>query len=107
MEKTTRRRTSAMALRRSLDILRKQMPELSERYSVKSLGIFGSYVRGEQTRRSDMDILVEFEQPPDLFRFMDLEEHLAKQLGVKVDLVPRRALRGEIGQRILNEVVRV
>lgn len=96
-----------MALRRSLDILRKQMPELSERYSVKSLGIFGSYVRGEQTRRSDMDILVEFEQPPDLFRFMDLEEHLAKQLGVKVDLVPRRALRGEIGQRILNEVVRV
>lgn len=96
-----------ITLRRSMTILKKQMPELAERYRVKSLGIFGSYVRNEQSRRSDMDILVEFEQAPDLIKFIDLEEHLAKQLGVKVDLVPRRALKGEIGERILREVVTI
>ena len=105
MNKSSRKSPKPITLRRSVSILKKQMPELVERYRVKSLGVFGSYVRNEQTRRSDMDILVEFEQVPDLFKFMDLEEHLAKQLGVKVDLVPRRALRGEIGERILREVV--
>jgi predicted nucleotidyltransferase len=54
-----------------------------------------------------MDILVEFDKAPDLIKFIELEEYLAKQLGVKVDLVPRRALRGEIGKRILSEVVPV
>lgn len=94
-----------ITLRRLSAILKKQMPELAERYRVKSLGVFGSYVRHEQTPRSDLDILVEFDQAPDLFKFMDLEDHLAKALGVKVDLVPRRALKGEIGERILREVV--
>jgi uncharacterized protein len=107
MEKTNYKRRDSTTLRRSLNILKEQMPALAERYAVRSLGIFGSYVRNEQSRRSDMDILVEFERAPDLFKFMELEEHLAKQLGVKVDLVPRRALRGEIGARILSEVVLV
>lgn len=105
MNKPNRKVHKPITLRRSLSILKKQMPELAERYRVKSLGVFGSYVRHEQTRHSDLDILVEFDQAPDLFKFMDLEEHLAKQLGVKVDLVPRRALRGEMGERILREVV--
>jgi len=106
MNKSNRKR-KPISLRRSMTILRKQMPELAKRYRVKSLGVFGSYVRNEQSRRSDLDILVEFEQAPDLFKFMDLEEYLARQLGVKVDLVPRRALKGEIGERILREVVTV
>jgi predicted nucleotidyltransferase len=107
MSPTNRKSPKPITLRRSMTILKKQMPELAERYKVKSLGIFGSYVRKEHSRRSDLDILVEFEQAPDLFEFMDLEEHLAKQLGVKVDLVPRRALKGDIGARILREVVPV
>lgn len=105
--KTKRKRRNAPTLRRSLSILKKQMPELTELYSVRSLGVFGSYVRNEQTRRSDIDILVDFEHTPDLFKFMDLEDHLARQLGLKVDLVPLGALRGEIGRRILKEVVPV
>jgi predicted nucleotidyltransferase len=107
MNKPSRKTRKPITLRRSLTILKKQMPELAERYRVKSLGVFGSYVRKEQTRKSDLDILVEFEQAPDLIKFIDLEEHLAKQLGVKVDLVPRRALKGEIGERILREVVAI
>lgn len=89
---------------RAKRILRSHLPALREQYSVLSLGVFGSYVRGEQKKRSDLDLLVEFERSPDLFKFMDLEDYLAKQLGMKVDLVPRRALKGDIGARILSEV---
>ncbi len=53
----------------------------------------------------DLDILVEFAQTPDLFKFMDLEDHLQTLLGVKVELVSRKALKGSIGRRILSEVV--
>ncbi|MEM2169145.1 MAG: nucleotidyltransferase family protein, partial [Candidatus Bathyarchaeia archaeon] len=54
---------------------------------------------------SDIDILVEFEEPPSLFEFMDLEDYLSKLLGLKVDLVTREALKPRIGERILREVV--
>jgi uncharacterized protein len=90
-----------------LRILRTQLPELRERYGVGTLGIFGSYMRGEQTRRSDVDLLVDFDRSPTLPEFIDLEHHLSKLLGVKVDLVTRRALKGEIGQRILSGAISV
>ncbi|MBU7026883.1 MAG: nucleotidyltransferase family protein, partial [Theionarchaea archaeon] len=60
---------------------------LTERYHVKAIGVFGSYVRGEHTRESDIDILVEFTQPVGLFEFAGLEEYLNDLLGLKVDLV--------------------
>jgi predicted nucleotidyltransferase len=88
-----------------LSILREHMPELRKRYGVRSLGVFGSYVRGEETPRSDLDILVEFAHVPDLFKFMDLEDRLRALLGVKVELVSHKALKGSIGRRILSEVV--
>ncbi len=50
------------------EILKKQKPAIRERYSVSKIGIFGSYVRGEQKRKSDVDILVEFERPLHLWR---------------------------------------
>lgn len=53
-------------LARATRILRRHLPELREQYHVKSLGIFGSYARGEQRRRSDLDVLVEFDRPPSL-----------------------------------------
>ncbi|MBM3131282.1 MAG: nucleotidyltransferase family protein [Chloroflexi bacterium] len=107
MSQSTHKQSKPITLRRTVALLKKQMPELSKRYRVKSLGVFGSYVRNEQSRRSDLDILVDFTQTPNLFEFMDLEEHLARALNVKVDLVPRHALRGEIGKRILSEVVAI
>jgi predicted nucleotidyltransferase len=67
---------------------------------VKSLAVFGSYVRGEQKRSSDLDMLVECSETPDIFQFMELEQHLAQLLGVKVDLVSRKALHERIGRRI-------
>jgi uncharacterized protein len=88
-------------------VLKNHMPELAKCYKIKSLGIFGSYVRGEAESTSDVDLLVEFSEIPDIFKFMDLEEDLAMLLGVNVDLVTRPALRGNRKDRILHEVVPV
>ena len=86
-------------------ILRENKPVLRERFKVKEIGIFGSFVRGEQKKRSDVDILVEFAEPVGLFEFMDLEEYLKKILGIGVDLVSKKALKPRIGKRILEEVI--
>ncbi len=51
--------------------------ELKDKFKVKTIGVFGSYVRGEQNRSSDVDILVEFEEPVGLFEFMKLENYLS------------------------------
>ncbi len=92
---------------RYLAMLRQQMPDLRARYRVRSLGLFGSYVRGEEGEASDLDVLVEFDAPPTFFGFIELEDKLSSLLGVKVDLVMKSALRPEIGRRILAEVVGV
>ena len=79
--------------------------ELHKRFKVKTIGVFGSYVRGEQKQQSDVDVLVEFEEPIGLFEFMDLEMYLTSLLGVNVDLVSKKALKPHIGKRILEEVI--
>jgi hypothetical protein len=86
-------------------ILTEKKDQLRRDYKVKEIGIFGSYVRKEQKKNSDLDILVEFEEPIGLFKFMDLEEYLKNLLGVKIDLVSKKALKPYIGKYILKEVV--
>jgi hypothetical protein len=81
--------------------------ELQQRYRVKELGVFGSVVRGEQKGTSDVDILVEFEKPIGFFTFLELEEYLSTLLGVKVDLVSKKALKPNIGRYILQEAIPV
>ena len=78
---------------------------LQERYKFKELGVFGSYVRKEQTEASDVDVLVEFSETPSLLKFINLENYLSDNLGVKVDLVHKRGLKPRLGERILAEVV--
>ena len=82
-------------------------PVLKERYQVETIGFFGSYARGEQNKKSDVDVLVEFSQPNtiDLFDFIELEEFLSKQLGIKVDLVTKSALKPMIKDQILKETI--
>lgn len=82
-------------------------PALQRDYRITELGVFGSYVRGEQTDDSDVDILVEFEPG---FRFglvtyCHIENELSDSLGKKVDLVMKKALKPRIGRQILQEVV--
>ncbi|MGB6063392.1 MAG: nucleotidyltransferase family protein [Desulfomonilaceae bacterium] len=85
--------------------IKEVLPLLREKYGVTSLGIFGSYVRNDQSPGSDVDILVEFGEPVSLFRFMALEYELEDLIGCKVDLVMKTALKPAIGRHILGEVV--
>jgi predicted nucleotidyltransferase len=87
--------------------LRRQLPELAQRYFMRSLEVFGSYVRDEQTAESDLDVLVTFDKAPGLLRYIALENHLSDLLGVRVDLVMKSALKPRIGQNILREAVPV
>lgn len=82
-------------------------PLLRERFKVETMGFFGSYVRGEQKKKSDLDILVDFSEPIGLFKFVELEDFLSQELGVKVDLVMRDALKPRIKDSILKEAVYV
>ncbi|MDI6886238.1 MAG: nucleotidyltransferase family protein [archaeon] len=86
-------------------LLSKHKEGLMKQYKIKELGIFGSYVRGEQKRGSDIDILVEFDEIPDIFQLIDLEDHLRKLLKKKVDLVRKGAIRPELKDVILKEAV--
>lgn len=78
---------------------------LQERYRVRELGVFGSYARQEQTETSDVDVLVEFSETPSLLKFVNLENYLSDNLGVKVDLVHKSGLKPRIGERVLAEVI--
>jgi predicted nucleotidyltransferase len=86
-------------------ILQQHKEELRAKYKVKEIGVFGSYVRGQQKKQSDIDILVEFEVVPGLLKFIELEDYLSELLGVKVDLVRKSSIREELRDTILQEVV--
>lgn len=85
--------------------LRQHLAELADQYRVRTLEVFGSYVRDEQTSESDLDVLVTFDKAPDLLKFINLEDYLSDLLGVKVDLVMKSALKPRLEQRILHEAV--
>lgn len=85
----------------------KLKPVLQNDYHITELGIFGSYVRGEETDSSDIDILVDFDPAfrLDLITYGQIEDHISDTLGKKVDLVMKRALKPYIGKVILKEVI--
>jgi uncharacterized protein len=85
--------------------LAERKQELRERFKVEEIGIFGSYVRKQQQRKSDVDVLVSFYETIDLFMFVELENYLSDLLGVKVDLVMKDALKPRLKKRILSEAV--
>jgi len=87
------------------EIIRQHKEILEKKFKVKKIGVFGSYVRGEENKKSDLDVLVEFKKPVGIFAFMNLEEYLEKQIGIKIDLVSKGALKTHIGKRILKEVI--
>ena len=88
-------------------ILRAELPRLKHDYSISSLEVFGSYVRGDQTQTSDIDLLVEFEVAPSLFRFIELEDELTGILKIQVDLVMKEGLKPVLGAVILGEALPV
>lgn len=81
--------------------------QFAAHYHITSLALFGSMARGEATEKSDVDLLIDFSQTPDLLTFIELEEKLKSALGKNVDLVPKRKLRAELSQNILQEAIAV
>jgi len=99
--------TKVLNLKRITNILKEHKEELKKKYGIKEIGIFGSYVREEYKEKSDLDILVEFEEDAKigLLKFVNMENYLSELIGVKVDLVEKSALKPRIGKHILKEVV--
>ncbi|MFH1612584.1 MAG: nucleotidyltransferase family protein [bacterium] len=85
-------------------IIQKNKKELKEKYGLKKVGIFGSYVKEKQNENSDVDMLVEIKRPMGFVNFIKLENHLSQILGIKVDLVTKKALKPYIGKQILQEI---
>ena len=90
-----------------LSSLKKLKGEVSREYSVKTIGVFGSVARDEQTGTSDIDLLVEFSKPVGFVTFMRLENFLSERLGNQVDLVTSDSLKPVIRQDVLAEVIYV
>jgi uncharacterized protein len=86
-------------------LIRQHQTILEERYGVKIVGLFGSNVRGEQKPDSDIDILADILRPISLLEFVGAELYLSELLDMKVDLVPRRALRKELRESIFAEMI--
>ena len=91
-----------------ISVLKTHKSELS-RYGVSTIGLFGSYLRNEQSKRSDIDLLIDFEPDKESFdNFMavcDIFENLFKD--EKVEIVTKNGLSKHIGPKILNEVLYV
>ncbi|PKL18387.1 MAG: nucleotidyltransferase [Spirochaetae bacterium HGW-Spirochaetae-5] len=85
--------------------LKAEKKNLFEKYKVTKLGVFGSFARGEETPDSDIDILIEFSEAPGMKLFFSTEEYLEKLLDRKIDLVRESALRPELKDIVLSEVI--
>lgn len=88
-----------------LQVLTQQKAFLLETYRLTRLGIFGSYARGEQTDESDIDVLVDYEKAPTLWRLIELRDYLSELFAIKVDVVTRNGLKARIRERVLAEVI--
>lgn len=86
--------------------LTKHKEKLKQNYKVKKIGIFGSYARGEQKEISDVDVLVEFEEPVG-FAFIHLADSLEELLGLKVDLTTKDAIKPNRWKYIKDDLVYV
>ena len=106
-----RKLIGGLGLQRSLDELKGQLealkPTLRKRFKVETIDIFGSYARGEQTEKSDVDILVTYEEGADLLLAAALRRYLRRKLHVKVDVVSKKYLNPIIREQVLNEAIPV
>lgn len=95
------------SLEKIIDLISSMKEAIKIKYRAEIVGIFGSFVRGEEKETSDIDVLVEFEKEADLFDFVGLSIYLEEKLGRKVDIIPRDAVRTELKDIILREAVPV
>lgn len=88
-----------------IQTLKEVSDEARQRYKAQIKGIFGSFVRGEEGVKSDIDVLVEFEEGANLLHLVGLSLFLEEKLGLPVDVVPYDSIREELKENILREAV--
>ncbi len=97
-------KNNLMDTEKLLSVLKILKSEVSSRYKAEVIGLFGSFVRGEQRETSDIDILADFNEEADLFDLIGLAQFLEEKLHRKVDVVPRNALRTELRESVFREI---
>ena len=107
MKKPVLRQKEKPSLDTIRQVLRDHVPELRRQYGIRSIELFGSYIHGQQTKKSDLDLLVEFDDTMSLslFDLVGIENELSALVGVPVDLVEKNAIRPALRRRILDEAV--
>jgi len=96
-----------MGIEEILAKLREMKPLLGERYKVKEISLFGSFVHGEQDASSDIDILAEFDSEADLFDLVGLALYLEEIFQRPVDVISKKALRTELRESVLLDAIAV
>ncbi|HOE92424.1 MAG TPA: nucleotidyltransferase family protein [Methanofastidiosum sp.] len=86
-------------------IIEREKEKLLRGYKIKNIGIFGSYAKNSAKEKSDIDLIVEFEEPVSLLGVIKAENYLTELLGIRVDLVPKEDIRKELKETILKEVI--
>lgn len=86
------------------EVIQGNKEDFRKQFGVIKVGIFGSYLKGRQSEGSDVDILVELEKPIGFVKFIKLENRFSHLLGIKADLVTKKALKPYMGKQILQEV---
>jgi predicted nucleotidyltransferase len=80
---------------------------VTQRFQPTLLGVFGSYARGEETEKSDLDILIDFNLNIDLLELIGIEQELSELLGIKVDLITLRSLNASLKPYIEADLIRL
>jgi len=101
----TQRKVKVTSLDEIKELIQQHKPELKRQFHVVKIGVFGSYARGTQKKRSDIDFLVSFDKAISLFDHVDLTIYLKEIMGHKVDVVQSDNLRPELREYVLQDLV--
>ncbi len=104
-ERVTTNMKKQTSLQEIIDSINSLRDVIKTQYKAEVVGIFGSFVRGEEKEKSDIDVLADFDEEADLFNFVGLSIFLEEKLGRQIDVVPRDTVRPELKEIILREVV--
>ena len=97
----------AIGKKQELEEIKRKLVPILKQNKVTRAGIFGSYARGEQDRKSDVDILIEINDKVGLVEFIGLKIAIQELLGKKIDLVEYDTIRPEIRENIIRDEISI